>query len=270
MNWIRVVSCWGNEASPAEALELANEWGFEAVEGPLHGDPMEWKQRWQDSAMLWIAEIATGCSPGRYVPDWTSSPQAHLDDFRHKLDATLAAGATKITTLAGSDAWEYGVARDFLGTLLDHVAGLDISIETHRGRPTFHPLPTLRLLDDLPSLCLTLDLSHWCVVCERPVAADTALIDRLAGRISHLHARVGYDQGPQVPDPRAPWHSTDTASHFTAWSRIAGSASKFTITPEFGPDGYLQRNPTTGTPVANLREINRWIGDQLAKPRSAV
>ena len=35
MKLIRAVSCWGNEASPLEALRLADAWGFEAVEGPL-------------------------------------------------------------------------------------------------------------------------------------------------------------------------------------------------------------------------------------------
>jgi hypothetical protein len=32
------------------------------------------------------------------------------------------------------------------------------------------------------------------------------------------------------------------------------------MTPEFGPDGYLQAAPFTRVPVADLWEINRWIG----------
>jgi hypothetical protein len=31
------------------------------------------------------------------------------------------------------------------------------------------------------------------------------------------------------------------------------------MTPEFGPDGYLHRLPFTRAPVADLREINRWM-----------
>ncbi len=263
MKWIRAVSCWGNEASLEEALTLAQAWGFEAVEGPLMGDPLAWRDHWRDSGLRWFAEIATGCAPGAYVPDWGSLPQDHLEDFRRKLERTLKAGARKLTVLAGSDAWEYGMARDFLGELLDHSAGIELTVETHRGRPTFHPLSTLRLLEDLPELRLTLDLSHWCVVCERPVAADHGLLDRLVDRVGHLHARVGYDQGPQVPDPRVAWHRQDTMSHLAAWKRVAGDAVEFTITPEFGPDGYLQRCPSTGRPVAELRELNRWIGEEL-------
>ena len=264
-NWIRAVSCWGNEASPAEALALAHDWGFEAVEGPLRGAPGDWRDMWTNSGLRWIAEIATGCEPGAYVPSWHSTPAGHLEDFQRKLDLVLAAGATKVTVLAGSDAWEYGIARDFLGTLLERARGLDLTVETHRGRPTFHPLPTLRLLDDLPDLRLTLDLSHWCVTCARPMAAETSLIDRLPGRIGHIPARVGYDQGPQAPDPRPPWHRDDVESHFAAWHRIASGETSFTITPEAGPDRYLQCDPATGRPLADLREINRWVGTELTR-----
>jgi len=270
MKWIRAVSCWGNEASLEEALMLAGEWGFEAVEGPLWSDAGEWRSRWQDAGLHWIAEIATGCEPGRYVPDGRSGMDEHLEDFRRKLDCAREAGAGQVTVLGGSDAWEFGLARDFLGEVLEAAVDVDLSVETHRGRPTFHPLATLRLLDELPALSLTLDLSHWCVVCERPVAADTALIDRLRGRVGHLHARVGYDQGPQVPDPRLRWHRADADSHRAAWMRIATGSDRFTITPEFGPDGYLQRDPSTGRGVADLREINRWMGDWIAGGKELV
>jgi hypothetical protein len=35
-----------------------------------------------------------------------------------------------------------------------------------------------------------------------------------------------------------------------------------TVTPEFGPDGYLQRALFTQQPVANLAEINRWMAER--------
>jgi hypothetical protein len=34
---------------------------------------------------------------------------------------------------------------------------------------------------------------------------------------------------------------------------------RITLTPEFGPDGYLHCQPFTGKPVADLWEINQWI-----------
>jgi hypothetical protein len=32
------------------------------------------------------------------------------------------------------------------------------------------------------------------------------------------------------------------------------------MTPEFGPDGYLQVDPYTQEPVADLWELNTWAG----------
>jgi hypothetical protein len=38
--------------------------------------------------------------------------------------------------------------------------------------------------------------------------------------------------------------------------------TRMTMTPEFGPDGYLQAAPFTQIPVADLWELNRWIGQR--------
>ena len=267
MKLIRAVSCWGNEARPAEALSLAMEWGFEAVEGPMPADARGFGRAVRDEGKQAIAEIATGCEEGYYVPDLWASPQDHLEDFRRKLDRALEAQPLKITTLAGSDLWDFASSRKFLEQLLAiaRQAGATVSVETHRARPTFHPLQTLGLLEELPELSLTLDVSHWCVVCERLMARELALMAPIEARVAHIHARIGYDQGPQVPDPREPRYGEALAAHLACWRRVAGhlqskDAGVLTITPEFGPDGYLLSHPSTDEPVADLRELNRWMG----------
>jgi hypothetical protein len=83
-------------------------------------------------------------------------------------------------------------------------------------------------------------------------------------RARHVHARVGYAQGPQVPDPRAPEYEPELLAHERWWRRIALAAKErgqesFTVTPEFGPDGYLQQAPFSKRPVADLGELNRWM-----------
>ena len=35
-----------------------------------------------------------------------------------------------------------------------------------------------------------------------------------------------------------------------------------TMTPEFGPDGYLQQTPFSQRPVADLAELNRWMASR--------
>ena len=56
----------------------------------------------------------------------------------------------------------------------------------------------------MPELLLCADLSHFVVVTETHPAdwKLTEAIDALADRVIHIHARVGYEEGPQVNDPR--------------------------------------------------------------------
>jgi hypothetical protein len=189
----------------------------------------------------------------------------HLADFRAQVSLGAETGAVFLTCLAGSDSWPLSRAIEFYGSALElgRASGVELSFETHRSRPTFNPWATAELLRALPELRLTCDFSHWCVVCERLVDDDAALALAIA-RARHIHARVGYAQGPQVPEPRAPEYSLELAAHEEWWRRILlrarehGSPS-FTVTPEFGPDGYLQHLPFTNVPVADLVDINRWM-----------
>ena len=119
----------------------------------------------------------------------------------------------------------------------------------------------------LPELRLTCDFSHWCVVCERLIDTESDILALCADRAQHLHARVGYDQGPQVPHPAAPEHSKALAAHERWWRQIwesqrARGEAVSTMTPEFGPDGYMQCLPFTGAPVAELRQINAWMAER--------
>lgn len=265
MKLIRAVSCWGNEASPLEALRLADTWGFEAVEGPL---PPDFKKPAEEAGKSLIVEISTGCPPGIYVPSLRATPAEHLEDFRKKLDVAMSLEPIRITTLAGADFWDFSTSCHFFGELLKiaRAAGTRICVETHRSRPTFHPHQTARFLAELPELSLTLDVSHWCVVCERAVAAIPEWMDPIERRVGHVHARVGYDQGPQVSDPQSPWHDNDLASHLACWKRITALHDGiFTITPEFGPDGYLHVDPHSGLPLGDLRALNRSMGELLAR-----
>ena len=89
----------------------------------------------------------------------------------------------------------------------------------------------------------------------------------LAPRVRHVHARVGFTEGPQVPDPRGAWCARFTAGHMTWWAEIfeaaaAAGLDSISCTPEFGPAEYV---PQTGggEPVANVWEINHHIGLQV-------
>ena len=82
-------------------------------------------------------------------------------------------------------------------------------------------------------------------------------------RTDHIHSRVGYSQGPQVPDPRAPEYAGELAAHEEWWDRIWDSMEVrgrewASMTPEFGPYPYQQAVPFTGEPMVDLREVCDW------------
>jgi hypothetical protein len=260
-------SLWTTGFFLETALEDCRAGIFDGVEGPVPLDATErevFMAALSEARVPFIAEITTG---GNYVPNAGLSVAAHLEEFQRKLEHALALKPLLVTALAGADAWPVSQSVDFFGRALELARGLDlpISFETHRSRPTFHPWVTRDILTQLPGMMLTADFSHWCCVCERLVMdTDAGLLEFFAGRIRHIHGRVGYDQGPQVPHPAAPEYAGALEAHERWWSAIwdVQAASGFvtsTMTPEFGPDGYLQAEPFTGKPAASLDEVNRWM-----------
>jgi sugar phosphate isomerase/epimerase len=233
---------------------------FDGIEGPPPSSVSESRALcgWR---LPYIAEI---CSGGSYAPASSVSFESHLLDVQSQLASAAETGALFCTCLVGSDSWPAAKALDFFGRALELGArfGVELCFETHRSRPTFQPWATAELLRALPELRLTCDFSHWCVVCER-LPDDEAVMSLAIARARHMHARVGYAQGPQVPDPRAPEYEPELLTHESWWQRIALAVAArgelVTLTPEFGPDGYLQHAPFTGQPVADLAEINRWM-----------
>jgi sugar phosphate isomerase/epimerase len=233
---------------------------FDGIEGPPPSDASE-ASALRRSRVPYIAEI---CSGGSYSPASSVGFERHWQDLQAQVTQALECGALFCTCLVGSDSWPLAVAVDFFGRalVLGKQLGAELSFETHRSRPTFHPWATHALLEALPELRVTCDFSHWCVVCER--LPDDAALALPIERARHLHARVGYAQGPQVPDPRAPEFELELMAHEGWWRRIAQSVRArgpglVSVTPEFGPDGYLQQAPYTRQPVANLAELNRWM-----------
>jgi hypothetical protein len=233
---------------------------FDGIEGPPPS-AMNELCALRDSGTPYIAEI---CSGGSYAPASSVPFAMHLEDVRIQVARAAQAEALFCTCLVGSDSWPLAKAVDFYGRALElgHQLGATLTFETHRSRPTFHPWATTELLRALPELRLTCDFSHWCVVCER-LPDEEAVLALVVAHARHVHARVGYAQGPQVPDPRAPEYEAELLAHESWWRRIARAVTErgelVTVTPEFGPDGYLQQAPFTQQPVADLAEINRWM-----------
>lgn len=260
---------WGHQGSLTRAIDQAVRAGFQGIEGqaPLDQQAREdFRQGLNDAGLGYIAEITTA---GSYVPDRRASLQAHFDSFRQSLERSLALEPLFITTLAGCDAWEEAQTVELFGRMMEQAAaaGLPISFETHRSRSFFNPWTTQRICRQLPGLQLTFDLSHWCVVCERLIDTEIDILEALAPQAMHIHARVGYDQGPQVPDPRHDRYRKALQRHQAWWkmlwqAMVARGMTALTMTPEFGPDGYQAIDVDSDLPVGDLWKINQWMGRQ--------
>jgi sugar phosphate isomerase/epimerase len=260
---------WGHTGSLADAIAACRQGLFDGLEGQAPATAparREFRKELLGAGLDYIAEI---CTAGGYVPDRLVSPSEHLESLRRQAAMAAECQPLFLTVIAGCDAWSVGESVDFFGEALaiaDNL-GLITSFETHRSRSFFNPWITRDVLQQLPALKLTCDFSHWCVVCERLIDTEPDVIALCAGRAHHVHARVGYDQGPQVPHPAAAEYQGALAAHECWWtqiwqSQLARGMARSTLTPEFGPDGYLHCHPFTGTPVANLEQINAWMADR--------
>ncbi|SDS85684.1 Sugar phosphate isomerase/epimerase [Halopseudomonas sabulinigri] len=258
---------WGHAGSVQEAATLAVDAGFVGLEAPAPADDAAVEQlqaTLTEHRLDYIAEI---CTTGSYVPDRHATPEDHLVSLEQKLQRSKRLNPRFCNVMGGCDAWPLDVQIDFFRRAKDLAdrCGIICSFETHRGRSFFNPWVTRDVLRALPDLRITCDFSHWVVVCERLMDAEWETILEVAEQAHHVHSRVGYDQGPQVPHPAAPEYAVALESHERCWQAIWASQSKrnyasSTMTPEFGPDGYLHTQPFTSMPVADLWQVNRWIG----------
>jgi sugar phosphate isomerase/epimerase len=188
----------------------------------------------------------------------------HLDSFRRQVTAAKRWKPRLINCHSGSDAWSNAESEQFYSEALriEADSGIQIGHETHRCRVFYNPWATARLLDRFEDMRITCDLSHWVCVCER-LFDDQRILRLCARRCLHIHARVGYEEGPQVPDPRAPEYQRHLTAHERWWRMIwrvqrERGMKVSTLTPEFGPSLYLHTLPFTQQPVADLESICDW------------
>ncbi|WP_320820752.1 sugar phosphate isomerase/epimerase family protein [Thalassolituus sp.] len=260
---------WGHNDSIASGALLAQEAGFQGIEAPASINPDIFNQlanALDEYQLDYICEI---CTAGSYVPDRHATPEEHLADLDRKIKHAKSLNPRFYNVMGGCDAWPLAVQIDFFKRAQEVADKNEVicSFETHRGRSFFNPWVTRDVLEQLPDLRITCDFSHWVVVCERLMDSEWDIILQAAQQAHHVHGRVGYDQGPQVPHPAAPEYAEALASHERCWQAIWAAQKNrgydtTTMTPEFGPDGYLHCLPFTNAPVADLWEVNRWIGDR--------
>ncbi|MDZ4375977.1 MAG: hypothetical protein U1C74_31745 [Phenylobacterium sp.] len=140
-------------------------------------------------------------------------------------------------------------------------ATIPVHYETHRGRLTNDALFTCRILDRMPTLRLTGDLSHYPLVHEMPLPVPEPDMARMRKVLKHcyaFHGRVPGSHQIQV-SLKAPQHQ-GWVDQMTLWWR-EGFADWLT---RAGPDGELMFMPELGPPnyaitgLDGLELSDRW------------
>ena len=252
---------WGIDESWELAFPRIQAAGYGAIEAPLPApaDQARFRDLLSQYGFAYIAMVSTR---GNTVAD-------HIDTFRSQVSESRSLQPILINSHSGRDGWDESQSREFYSSALALETTLDIPVahETHRGRILFNPWITQRLLQQFEHLHLCCDLSHWVCVCERLLDSELDIIKQCAQRCTHLHTRVGYEQGPQVPDPRAPEYQRHLEAHERWWQLIweaqdARGQQVSTLTPEFGPPNYLHTLPYSNTPVADLWDVCNWMANR--------
>jgi hypothetical protein len=264
MKLLLVRHLWGVDLTHGLGAHLGRwrEVGYQAIEASRRTvpDAGELKRLLKSEGFQWIPQVFSNMFEGG------GSVAAHLRTLQEQIEECVDAEPLFFNAHTGSDAWTLNEAEDFYGAVGDLETKLDVicSHETHRSRYFGNPWNTYRLIKRIPDIRLTADFSHWVCVAERLLADAAPLLSTIFPHCHHLHARVGYEEGPQVSDPRAPEWQGHLQVHERWWDaiwsaqRLAG-ASITTLTPEFGPPPYLQTLPFTAQPVADLTSICDWM-----------
>lgn len=256
---------WGSEGLSAKAfLDKVLSHGFDGVEINFPDD-----QQFVDEFMSELERIRQTSHPTfifiaqQVLSNEKETVAAYKERLTNRLNFLVGLQPNAINSHTGKDFFDFDANVDILH-LTEEIAsksGIPIWHEIHRGRFSFHLRTLLDYLNLFPNLKLIADLSHFCVVSESDLSDQHELLTRIYPNIQHIHARVGFEQSPQVNHPFAPEWKKHLDRYTTWWKEIIQLQSQngnaqFTITPEFGPFPYMPQAPFSQSPLANQWDLN--------------
>lgn len=255
---------WGQAATTwDDFLKQVMLSGYDGIEASLPADDNE------------KAEMLTGLAKydlkliGQHWETVDVDFEKHYKEFETRLRNLAAIKPVFINSQTGKDHFSFEQNKKLI-SLADVVAketGIPIIHETHRGKFSFAAHITKQFLQNIPGLRITLDISHWCNTAESLLHDQQEAVDLAISRTDHIHARVGFAEGPQIPDPRDPEWNDALQFHLQCWDKIIelkkANGQPVTITPEFGPHPYMMNLPFTKQPVSDQWDINEHMMNLL-------
>jgi sugar phosphate isomerase/epimerase len=259
---------WGNEHISWDDFLLAvKNANYDGVEFGIANDTsaQELEHVWEKLEKYGLEVI-----PQHYAT-YDADFSKHYDSFAAWFELVKPFKALKIDSQTGKDFFTFEQNKKLIDVTINHTknVGVEVYHETHRNKFAFAAHITKDYLQRIPNLKLTLDVSHWVNVAESFLEDQEEAMELAIARTEHIHARVGYPEGPQVPDPRVPEWQFAVDKHLAWWDKIIsrkkaeGANTVVTITPEFGPYPYMVPLPFTQQPITNQWEVNKYMMDLL-------
>ena len=258
---------WGSDNMPFESfLMKVKKAGYEGVEMSLPEEPERKKEilallKQQDLQLI-----------AQHWETATADYDLHKKEYRRRLANLASANPLFVNTQTGKDFFSFEQNAELIG-IADEISNeYDVKIihETHRGKFSFAAHIAAGYLKETSNLRITLDISHWFNVAESWLDDQQDAVNLAISKTEHIHARIGFPGGPQIPDPRVPeWK--EALDRYTGWwkqvtdLRRKDGWEEFTVTPEFGPFPYMTILPFTKQPITNQWEVNRFMMDYLKK-----
>jgi hypothetical protein len=251
-----IKSLWGMEGSLESQFERIAVAGYHGIESPV-------PSQLAITSGVNVDEKRFRSLLEQYKLDYVSmvftENDDHAESFRRQIEHAAEFNPILINSHSAKDAMPFDEQAIFFEKALaiEQKLGIPVGHETHRGRAMFTPWTTAALL------------SHWVCVCESLLEDQKEYMKMSFQRSIHIHTRVGYAQGPQVPHPAAPEYMLELSAHEDWWKQIiqarSNSEMPLTFTPEFGPPGYMPRLPFTGQPVADLWQVCLWMKERFER-----
>lgn len=270
INYIRTY--WGSEAlSAKEFLATTIAQGYDGVEINFPDD--------SDFVTEFLSELAIIRNTintdfifiaQQVLENKSETVEEYIFRMKERLHFLVGLQPNAINSHTGKDYYAFETNCTIL-EITEEIArktGIPIWHEIHRGRFSFHLKTLLTYTEKYPDLQLIADFSHFCVVSESDLSDQQGLLVELFPKIQHIHARVGFEQSPQVNNPFAPEWTKHLDQYLTWWKGIIQLKQQFnhselSITPEFGPYPYMPQMPFSKEPLANQEQLNLEMKNYL-------
>lgn len=257
---------WGSELLSWEAFcQKVKQVGYDGIEYAIANNVTE-----KELDVIWnIAEQNNLKLIAQFFESGNSEFSKHFDLYNAWLEKIRPYPCSKIDSQTGRDFYSFEQNLSLIkeAFLFTKQTGIEIAHETHRNKCLFAAHVSKEYLEKIPEMKITLDASHWVCVAESFLEDQAAALVLAIERTEHIHARVGYPEGPQVPDPRVPDWQHAVEAHLAWWDRVVEKKKKenkkLTITAEFGPYPYMVHLPDNNIPISNQWEINAYMMKML-------